>query len=92
VRLPDIHNFDVAAVKRFNFRERAAFEVRGEAYNLFNRRQMSVSSIHGLGMPALSTAGAFAIPGTINISDVNRLEQVLPSNARILQLALRLTF
>ncbi|HYP08384.1 MAG TPA: carboxypeptidase regulatory-like domain-containing protein [Bryobacteraceae bacterium] len=90
--LPDIHNFDVAAVKRFNFRESASFELRGEAYNVLNRRNTSAGSLHGIGWPDMASTNAFAIPGTVNLADVNRLDAVLPSNNRILQLALRLVF
>jgi hypothetical protein len=92
VMLPDIHNLDVAAVKRFNFAERASFELRGEAYNVLNRRNTSAGSLHGMGWPDMASTNAFAIPGTINIADINRLDQVLPSNNRMLQLALRVVF
>ena len=44
IRLPDVHNIDVAAVKRFNFRQRASIELRGEAYNLFNRSEPGVTA------------------------------------------------
>jgi len=92
VMLPDNHNVDVAAVKRFNFMERASFEVRGEAYNVFNRRNTSAGSLHGIGWPDMAATTAFAIPGTVNLADVNRLDQILPSNNRTLQFALRLVF
>jgi hypothetical protein len=92
VMLPDIHNLDVAAVKRFNFADRASFELRGEAYNVLNRRNTSSGSLHGMGWPDLASTNAFAIPGTISLADVNRLDQVLPSNNRMLQLALRVVF
>jgi hypothetical protein len=90
VMLPDTHNFDVAAVKRFNFMERAAFELRGEAYNVFNRRNVSSTSLHGMNGPGF--ASSLAVPGTINFADINRLDAIMPTNPRTLQLALRLTF
>jgi hypothetical protein len=92
VMLPDIHNFDVAAVKRFNFLERASFELRGEAYNVLNRRNTSAGSLHGIGWPDMAATTSFAIPGTVNLTDINRLDSILPSNNRMLQLALRLVF
>ncbi len=88
--LPDTHNFDVAAVKRFNFMERAAFELRGEAYNVFNRRNVSTTSLHSISWPGF--VSSFAVPGTINFADINRLDAIMPTNPRTLQLALRLTF
>lgn len=92
VMLPDTHNLDVAAVKRFNFAERASIELRGEAYNVLNRQNLSTGSMHGLGWSSFASASPMAIPGTINVNDASRLDQVLSSNSRMLQLALRVVF
>jgi hypothetical protein len=37
-------------------------------------------------------ASSLAVPGTINFADINRLDAIMPTNPRTLQLALRLTF
>jgi hypothetical protein len=89
IRLGDIHNVDVAAVKRFNVGEYASFELRGEAYNIFNRQQVTGTPLQSIGGGSLLPSTV--VPGTI---DVNNLEALtlFPSNARRLQLGLRLTF
>jgi len=87
--LPDLHNVNVAAVKRFNFRERASFELRGEAYNVLNRRNATGSSVHSMGSGLMPNLGM--IPGTVDVNNLANLD-LLPSNSRMLQVALRLTF
>jgi hypothetical protein len=89
IRLPDIHNIDVAAVKRFNVAEYCSFELRGEAYNLFNRTQPGVTGLHSIGYGNIVPLGM--IPGTIDVSNLGNLS-LLPSNPRTLQFALRVTF
>jgi hypothetical protein len=92
-RTPDNHNFDVAGAKRFTFMERAAFEIRAEAYNLFNTGQFIGRGSTSLG-PRWSAmvpgfAPGFLIPGN---PDFGNLDNALGNNARMVQLALRLTF
>jgi len=89
IRLPDVHNVDIAAVKRFNFRERASFEIRGEAYNIFNRYQPGAVSLHSIGYGTMTPLSP--IPGTVSVSNLANL-QLLPSNPRTLQFALRVSF
>jgi hypothetical protein len=85
--LDHTNNFDVALAKGFSYRDRVRFEVRGEAYNLFNHPQFVGSEINNIGLSMIPSS--FFIPGT---SDFNNPRVALPSNARMLQLALRLTF
>jgi hypothetical protein len=92
-RTPDNHNFDVAGVKRFTFMERAAFEIRAEAYNLFNTAQFVGRGSTYLG-PRWSAmvpgfAPGFLVPGN---PEFGNLDTALGNNARMVQLALRLTF
>jgi hypothetical protein len=87
--LADLHNVNVAAVKRFNFRERASFEIRGEAFNVLNRTNQTGYSVHSIGQGLMPSLGM--IPGTIDVNNLGNLG-MLPSNARMLQLALRVSF
>jgi hypothetical protein len=87
--LPDLHHADVAAVKRFNFRDSASFVLRDEVYNVLNRRNVTGSSTHSMGYGLMPTLGM--IPGTIDVNNLANLD-LLSSNSRMLQLALRVTF
>jgi hypothetical protein len=89
IQLDDIDSFDVSAVKRFNFGERAALEFRGDAYNLLNRSQFTGTSSTAIGSRYL-----LGLPGFLNPSSVGfgNFGTVLPSNSRMLQVAARVTF
>jgi hypothetical protein len=89
IRMDDLHNVNLAASKRFGVTERAAFEIRGEAYNLFNRSNVTGYSIHSIGNGMMPRLGM--IPGTVDINNLANLN-LLPSNSRVIQLALRVTF
>lgn len=89
IMLPDMHNVNVAAVKRFNFRERASIELRGEAFNVLNRRNQTGSSLFSMGNGLSPMLGP--IPGTVDINNLANLS-LLPSNPRMLQFALRVSF
>ena len=89
LQLDDMHNVDVAVVKQFNWNDAATFEVRGEAYNVLNRSNIVGYSPFGLGNGLQPMLGS--IPGTIDVNNLNNL-QMLSSNSRVLQLALRLSF
>lgn len=87
--LDDLHNVNLALSKRFGVTEGAAIELRGEAYNLFNR-----SNVVGYNPMSLGTGFAppiGPIPGTFDVNNISNLS-LMPSNARMVQLALRLTF
>jgi hypothetical protein len=87
--LEDLHNVNLAASKRFGVTERAAFEIRGEAYNLFNRSNVVGYSTRSMGPGMLPPLGM--LPGTVDVNNFANLN-LLPSNARMIQLALRVTF
>lgn len=89
--LDQLHNFDVAAAKKFTFVEDATFEFRVEAYNFFNTRQRTGYAVHGLATPIGATGftPSQLVPSSSNFGDVGSL---FSSNPRTLQLALRLTF
>jgi hypothetical protein len=89
--LDQMHNFDVAAAKKFTFVEDATLEFRVEAYNLLNSKQRTGFAVHGLATP--SRVPGFTpsqlVPSSPNFGD---LASLFSSNPRRLQLALRLTF
>jgi hypothetical protein len=85
--LRDINNWDVSVAKGFSWRERLSFEVRADAYNLFNHTEFSTSNIRSI--EAQPLAPLFLIPGN---PEFGNIEGNIASNSRILQLALRLTF
>jgi hypothetical protein len=85
--LRDINNWDVAVAKGFSWRERLSFEIRADAYNLFNHTEFSTSNIRSI--EAQPLAPLFLIPGN---PEFGNIEGNIASNSRILQLALRLTF
>jgi hypothetical protein len=87
--LSETNNFDVAASKRFNFLEAASLEVRAEAYNVFNHRQVTGGSINTIGFRSPLLMPNFLVPGT---ADFNNFDASFPSNTRTLQLALRFVF
>ncbi|HYO83366.1 MAG TPA: carboxypeptidase-like regulatory domain-containing protein [Bryobacteraceae bacterium] len=88
-RYGQINNFDVYAVKRFSYRERFGFEVRGDAYNVFNHAQNSLDPIHSLfGESNAMALTSMMIAGSSNFGNAN----LLSARPRTLQVALRLTF
>jgi hypothetical protein len=85
------HNFDVAAAKKFTIAERVTLEARGEAYNVFNNRQITGVGLHGFLSPNLlmMSTPSQLIPGSGNFGNLGSL---FSSNPRRLQLGLRATF
>jgi hypothetical protein len=86
VRFGQTNNFDVAVTKGFSWRDRFNFEVRGEAYNLFNHPQYTWNQIRNIDF--LNTTGIqnYLIPGNAEFGNV---QGTFPSNPRTLQVALR---
>jgi len=83
-----INNFDMMAIKAFGIRDKIRLELRGDAYNVFNHPQFTLSNPHDIGTMNLGlvnllnpASAAFANPGAL-----------LPSNARTLQVAMKLTW
>jgi hypothetical protein len=87
--LQETSNFDVAMSKRFTVMEAASFEIRGEAYNVFNNRQVTGGTIGIIGPRSALFAPSYLVPGAV---DFNNFDVAFPSNSRTLQLALRLVF
>jgi hypothetical protein len=85
------HNFDAAAAKKFTIAERMTIEVRGEAYNVFNNRQITGVGLHGFLSPNLLMLATPSqlVPGSGNFGDLGSL---FSTNPRRLQLGLRATF
>jgi hypothetical protein len=90
LRLGDTRNIDVALVKRFSFPDRAKIEVRGDAYNIFNRRQMTGIPVSALG----SGLGLTFSPNFLLVSNpqFNDIRSAISSNPRTFQLAVRVMF
>ena len=89
-RLSDTRNIDVALVKRFSILDKAKIEVRGDAYNVINRRNMTglpVSTL-GPGLGFLPTSN-FVLLDNPQFGDIRG---TLSSNPRTVQLALRVIF
>jgi hypothetical protein len=90
LRLGDTRNIDVALVKRFSFPDRAKIEIRGDAYNIFNRRQLTGLPVSTLG----SGLGLATSPNFLLVSNpqFNDIRGAISSNPRTFQLALRVIF
>jgi hypothetical protein len=86
-----INNFDVTAVKRFTFSERYKAEFVASAFNVFNHAQFvpgSLNNINSIGYTS-NDARTYLTPGSGNF---NNPESLFSSNARTLQLGLKLFF
>lgn len=80
VRNPGITNFDATLFKRFPWKEKRAFELRWEAYNVFNHTQFS----------AMNTTATFNAAGTqVNTAFGQATAARAP---RIMQVAVRFRF
>jgi hypothetical protein len=89
-RLGDTRNVDVALVKRFSAPEHFKIEARGDAYNIFNRRQLT-------GLPVSTLGSGLGFAPTSNFvllsnPHFNDIRGTLASNPRTFQLALRVIF
>lgn len=89
LRLGQVNNFDMFAVKRFSVRDRFAVEVRGDAYNVFNHPQFTNTPVSGLFTPGLSAFSPLVNPASFGFGNY---QNFLGNNPRLLQVALRLTF
>jgi hypothetical protein len=90
IKLGDTRNVDLALVKRFAFRDRAKIEVRGDSFNIFNRRQLT-------GLPVSTLGSGLGFAPTSNFvlltnPQFNNIRGTLASNPRTFQLALRVIF
>ena len=89
--LSPINNFDISLFKNFHIGESKYIQVRADFFNAFNHPQYvpgSVNTVDPVGTTGLTTLNQIA-PLT---SDFLNSSQVLSSNPRVIQLALRLNF
>ena len=86
---PDRTNFDMALYKRFAINERANFEFRAEAFNVFNHTQFGY--INGDAGSAASNSSNLN-SGTADVTGSNFLQVLTAHNPRILQLGLKFIF
>ncbi len=100
IELSPINNLNVSAVKRFSYHDRAAFEIRADAYNVVNHPQFTYAPITGLSSTSFGLVPNFingqspvvpnvTIPGSTTFNDPSKF---FSSNPRVLQLALRVTW
>jgi hypothetical protein len=87
--LDPVNNVDLSLVKRFSWRDRFAFEVRGDAYNLFNNHQYTGVPINSLDFQSVMFAPSFQVAGNPGFGDPSGF---LTANPRTIQVALRATF
>lgn len=89
LELARTNNFDVSATKGFSVRDKFGFEIRADAYNLFNHAQLNASQLHSIDFTTLGTIPSYLIPSNQLFGGFG---DVLSSHPRMLQLALRVTF
>ena len=89
IPLPRTNNWDLTAIKRFNFTEHTAFEFQAQAYNVFNHSQYIpgfVNDIAPLGYTSITTFVDVLYP------TFNNPKLFFKNNARTLQLVAKFTF
>jgi len=90
VQLPAINDFDVTALKRFTITERFKVEFSAQIYNLLNHPQFVGGLINDVASDGITGSARNAlVPSSGIFGEFNR---VLPSNARTLQLSLKIFF
>ena len=87
--LRPINDFDLSAVKGFGVRDKFNFEIRADAYNVFNHPQFTPGELSNIGLPAVSQTLSYLMPGSPAFGNP---EAALSNHPRMLQLALRLVF
>jgi hypothetical protein len=90
LQLPAIDNFDATAVKRFSFSERYRAEFSVQAFNLLNHAQFIAGSLNQVNQIQATGSPRNILEPQNTI--FNRPSAVVPSNARALQLALKIFF
>jgi hypothetical protein len=86
-----INNFDVTAVKRFSLTERYKIEFSANAFNVLNHPQFIPGSLNDIASIGYTSTGvsSYLTPGNAKF---NRPDQTFASNARTLQLGLKVKF
>ena len=93
LQLPGINNLDFSLFKNFRFGEVRRIQLRADFYNAFNHPQYipgspnDVAPINTTGVGQVNTLTPANIGTTFN-----RPERIFPSNARVVQMALRFDF
>jgi hypothetical protein len=91
ILMPAINNIDITALKRFTITERYRVEFAAQAFNLLNHPQFIAGSVNDVG-------GIFGVTGSPRNAlepqngIFNQFNKVLPSNARTMQLSLKIFF
>lgn len=89
IRMPGINNFDMSLAKKFNFTESKSIEFRADASNIFNHPQYTAGLISSVKYTSQTNTRTFLIPGN---AAFQHWSENFPSNARSMQLALKLVF
>jgi hypothetical protein len=90
LQMPGINNFDLSLGKRFTIREGKTLEFRADASNAFNHPQFTPGAINSVKLTSYATGDrTYLGPQDSNFQAWN---QVFPSNARTMQLALKFVF
>jgi hypothetical protein len=90
IQMPGINNFDLSLGKRFSIREGKSVEIRADASNAFNHPQFTPGAINSVKLTSY-TSGDRTYLGPQN-SNFQAWNQIFPSNARTLQLAMKIVF
>jgi hypothetical protein len=86
-----INNFDATVVKRFAITERFRLEFSANFFNALNHPQYipgSLNDVRSFGITATGVSN-YLTPGNTNF---NQADQTFPSNARVMQLGLKVKF
>ncbi len=86
---PSINNFDISAIKHFKIGERFAVHFVAQSFNLFNHPQFTTGSINDVLSVSNTGSRNFFLPTNATFGNASKN---FASNARTMQLALKLTF
>lgn len=86
---PPINNFDISAIKHFKFGERFGLQFIAQSFNVLNHPQFVTGSINDVLQFSNTSSLGYFVPSS---STFNNPKQNFASNARTMQLALKLTF
>jgi hypothetical protein len=84
-----IDSVDLTVLKRISFTERLRVEFSAQAFNLLNHAQFVPGYLNDVTSIGFTTDRTFLVPGASNF---NNVEGIFPSNARTLQLGLKVIF
>jgi len=90
LQLDPINNIDLTLIKRFTFRERFKIELQGQAFNLFNHPQYVGGYLNDVA--PIGFTGPERNMLLVANSSFNRPQDVFASNARTMQLVLKIGF